>query len=33
MAEQGYHLTYIQLGIMASLLLNSKIADFVITGG
>lgn len=31
-SEQDHHLTYIHLGIMASLLLNSKAVDFVITG-
>lgn len=30
--EQDHHLTYIHLGIMASILLNSKAIDFVITG-
>jgi len=30
--EQDHHLTYIHLGIMASILLNSKAVDFVITG-
>ena len=30
--EQDHHLTYIHLGIMASLLLNSKAVDFVIAG-
>lgn len=30
--EQDHHLTYIHLGIMASLLLNSKAVDFVVTG-
>ncbi|WP_437615008.1 RpiB/LacA/LacB family sugar-phosphate isomerase [Erwinia sp. V71] len=30
--EQDHHLTYIHLGIMASILLNSKAADFVIAG-
>ncbi|MCV5991178.1 RpiB/LacA/LacB family sugar-phosphate isomerase, partial [Escherichia coli] len=27
-----HHLTYIHLGIMASILLNSKAVDFVVTG-
>lgn len=31
-SEDDHHLTYIHLGIMASLLLNSKAVDFVITG-
>lgn len=30
--EQDHHLTYIHLGIMASLLLNSKAVDFVVAG-
>lgn len=30
--ENDHHLTYIHLGIMASILLNSKAVDFVITG-
>lgn len=30
--ENDHHLTYIHLGIMASLLLNSKSVDFVISG-
>ena len=30
--EQDHHLTYIHLGIMAGLLLNSKAADFVVAG-
>lgn len=30
--EQDHHLTYIHLGIMASILLNSQAVDFVITG-
>ena len=30
--EQDHHLTYIHLGIMASILLNSKAVDFVVTG-
>lgn len=30
--ENDHHLTYIHLGIMASLLLNSKAVDFVISG-
>lgn len=30
--EQDHHLTYIHLGIMASILLNAKAVDFVITG-
>lgn len=30
--EQDHHLTYIHLGIMASILLNAKAIDFVITG-
>ncbi len=30
--EQDHHLTYIHLGIMASLLLNAKAVDFVVTG-
>lgn len=30
--EQDHHLTYIHLGIMASVLLNAKAVDFVITG-
>ncbi|UJF17619.1 RpiB/LacA/LacB family sugar-phosphate isomerase [Vibrio sp. SS-MA-C1-2] len=30
--ENDHHLTYIHLGIMASLLLNSKAVDFVVTG-
>ncbi|WP_428944751.1 RpiB/LacA/LacB family sugar-phosphate isomerase [Pantoea sp. FN060301] len=30
--EQDHHLTYIHLGIMASLLINSKAVDFVVTG-
>lgn len=30
--EQDHHLTYIHLGIMASLLLNSKAIDFVVAG-
>ncbi|AIX72352.1 MAG: RpiB/LacA/LacB family sugar-phosphate isomerase [Mixta calida] len=30
--EQDHHLTYIHLGIMASILLNSKAVDFVIAG-
>jgi len=31
-AEDDHHLTYIHLGIMASILLNSKSIDFVIAG-
>ncbi|MFZ7197880.1 RpiB/LacA/LacB family sugar-phosphate isomerase [Avibacterium avium] len=31
-SEQDHHLTYIHLGIMASILLNSKAVDFVVTG-
>lgn len=30
--ENDHHLTYIHLGIMASVLLNSKAVDFVVTG-
>ncbi|AXF77619.1 RpiB/LacA/LacB family sugar-phosphate isomerase [Erwinia tracheiphila] len=30
--EQDHHLTYIHLGIMASILLNARAIDFVITG-
>ncbi|WP_254413820.1 RpiB/LacA/LacB family sugar-phosphate isomerase [Vibrio furnissii] len=30
--ENDHHLTYIHLGIMASILLNSKAADFVVSG-
>lgn len=30
--ENDHHLTYIHLGIMASILLNSKSVDFVVTG-
>ncbi|WP_428944693.1 RpiB/LacA/LacB family sugar-phosphate isomerase [Pantoea sp. FN060301] len=30
--EQDHHLTYIHLGIMASLLINAKAVDFVVTG-
>lgn len=30
--ENDHHLTYIHLGIMASILINSKAADFVVTG-
>ncbi|MEZ8358548.1 RpiB/LacA/LacB family sugar-phosphate isomerase [Vibrio splendidus] len=30
--ENDYHLTYIHLGIMASILINSKAVDFVVTG-
>ncbi|MEZ9233190.1 RpiB/LacA/LacB family sugar-phosphate isomerase [Vibrio amylolyticus] len=30
--ESDHHLTYVHLGIMASLLLNSKAVDFVVTG-
>ena len=30
--EYDYHLTYIHLGIMASLLINSKAVDFIVTG-
>lgn len=30
--EQDHHLTYIHLGIMASILLNSQAVDFVISG-
>ena len=30
--EQDHHLTYIHLGIMASILLNAKAVDFVIAG-
>ena len=30
--EQDHHLTYIHLGIMASILLNSRAIDFVVTG-
>ena len=30
--EHDHHLTYIHLGIMASILLNSKAVDFVVTG-
>ncbi len=30
--EQDHHLTYIHLGIMASILLNSQAVDFVVTG-
>lgn len=30
--EQDHHLTYIHLGIMASILLNAKAVDFIITG-
>ena len=29
--EHDHHLTYIHLGIMASILLNSKAVDFVVT--
>lgn len=29
--ENDHHLTYIHLGIMASILLNSKAVDFVVT--
>lgn len=32
MDENDHHLTYIHLGIMASILLNSKAVDFVVTG-
>lgn len=31
-SEADHHLTYIHLGIMASLLLNAKAVDFVVTG-
>ncbi|VGM96366.1 Ribose/Galactose Isomerase [uncultured Avibacterium sp.] len=31
-SEQDHHLTYIHLGIMASILLNAKAVDFVVTG-
>ncbi|PVX41534.1 ribose 5-phosphate isomerase RpiB [Pasteurella langaaensis DSM 22999] len=31
-SEQDHHLTYIHLGIMASILLNSKAVDFVVAG-
>lgn len=31
-SEDDHHLTYVHLGIMASLLLNSKAVDFVIAG-
>ncbi|GAM55676.1 4-deoxy-L-threo-5-hexosulose-uronate ketol-isomerase [Vibrio ishigakensis] len=30
--ENDHHLTYIHLGIMASILVNSKAVDFVVTG-
>ncbi len=30
--EQDHHLTYIHLGIMASILLNAEAVDFVVTG-
>lgn len=30
--EHDHHLTYIHLGIMASILLNAKAVDFVVTG-
>lgn len=30
--EQDHHLTYIHLGIIASILLNAKAVDFVVTG-
>ncbi|BAU80599.1 hypothetical protein SAMD00131843_00250 [Edwardsiella tarda] len=30
--EQDHHLTYIHLGIMASILLNARAVDFVVTG-
>ena len=30
--ENDHHLTYIHLGIMASILLNAKAVDFVVTG-
>lgn len=30
--ENDHHLTYIHLGIMASILVNSKAIDFVVTG-
>jgi len=30
--ENDHHLTYVHLGILASLVLNSKAADFVVTG-
>ncbi len=30
--ENDHHLTYVHLGIMASILLNSKAVDFVVTG-
>lgn len=30
--ENDHHLTYIHLGIMASILMNSKAVDFVVTG-
>jgi ribose 5-phosphate isomerase RpiB len=30
--ENDHHLTYIHLGIMASLLLNSKAVDFIVSG-
>ncbi|CDT13497.1 MULTISPECIES: RpiB/LacA/LacB family sugar-phosphate isomerase [Vibrio] len=30
--ENDHHLTYIHLGIMASILINSKAVDFVVTG-
>ncbi|QEW30334.1 hypothetical protein D0N50_00910 [Erwinia billingiae] len=30
--DQDHHLTYIHLGIMASILLNAKAVDFVVTG-
>ncbi|MEZ8824731.1 RpiB/LacA/LacB family sugar-phosphate isomerase [Vibrio amylolyticus] len=30
--ESDHHLTYVHLGVMASLLLNSKAVDFVVTG-
>lgn len=30
--EHDHHLTYIHLGIMASILINSKAVDFVVTG-
>ena len=30
--EADHHLTYIHLGIMASILLNSKAVDFVVAG-
>ncbi|MEE6031400.1 RpiB/LacA/LacB family sugar-phosphate isomerase [Avibacterium paragallinarum] len=31
-SEQDHHLTYIHLGIMASILLNAKAVDFVVAG-